>query len=72
MDRSRTPAKSFFWILQRERIRRRTCLTREAAMQDELEHIETLCNPERKHTNNGLLASADSGDRRQRLNEAGV
>ncbi|MEY3308582.1 MAG: hypothetical protein RLZZ413_2620 [Pseudomonadota bacterium] len=41
-------AESFFHLLKRERIRRRTCLTREAARQDVFEYIEMFCNPKRK------------------------
>jgi putative transposase len=48
-------AESFFQLLKRERIQRRTYLTREAARQDVFEYIEMFYNPKRKHTNNGML-----------------
>ena len=47
-------AESFFQLLKRERIRRRTYPTREAARQDVFEYIEMFYNPKRKHTNNGI------------------
>ena len=46
-------AESFFHLLKRERIRRHTHLTRDAARQDVFEYIELFYNPKRKHTNNG-------------------
>ena len=49
-------AESFFQLLKRERIRRRTYLTRDAARQDIFEYIEMFYNPKRKHTNNGMLS----------------
>ena len=65
-------AESFFQLLKRERIRRRTYLTREAARQDVFEYIEMFYNPKRKHTNNGMLSPVDFEIRQQKLNEAGV
>ena len=65
-------AESFFQLLKRERIRRRTYLTREAARQDVFEYIEMFYNPKRKHTNNGLLSPVDFENRQQKLHEAGV
>ena len=65
-------AESFFQLLKRERIRRRTCLTREAARQDVFEYIEMFYNPKRKHTNNGMLSPVDFEIRQQKLNEEGV
>ena len=52
-------AESFFQLLKRERIRRRTYLTREAARQDVFDYIEMFYNPKRKHTNNGMLSPVD-------------
>ncbi len=49
-------AESFFQLLKRERIRRRTYATREAARQDVFEYIEMFYNPKRKHTTNGMLS----------------
>jgi putative transposase len=65
-------AESFFQLLKRERIRRRTDLTREAARQDVFAYIEMFDNPKRKHTNNGMLSPVDFETRQQKLNEAGV
>ena len=65
-------AESFFQLLKRERIRRRTYLTREAARQDVFEYIEMFYNPKRKHTNNGMLSPVDFEIWQQKLNEAGV
>ena len=53
-------AESFFQLLKRERIRRRTYLTREAARQDVFDYIEMFYNPKRKHTNNGMLSPLTS------------
>ena len=65
-------AESFFQLLKRERIRRRTYPTREAARQDVFEYIEMFYNPKRKHTNNGMLSPVAFEARQQKLNEAGV
>ncbi len=65
-------AESFFQLLKRERIRRRTYPTREAARQDVFDYIEMCYNPKRKHTNNGMLSPVDFEIRQQKLNEAGV
>ena len=48
-------AESFFNLLKRERIRRRTCKTREEARRDVFYYIEMFYNPKRKHTRNGML-----------------
>ncbi len=65
-------AESFFQLLKRERIRRRTYLTREAAMQDVFDYIEMFYNPKRKHTNNAMLSPVDFEIKQQKLNEAGM
>ena len=65
-------AESFFQLLKRERIRRRTYATREAARQDVFEYIEMFYNPKRKHTNNGMLSPIEFETRQRKLNEAGV
>ena len=52
-------AESFFQLLKRERVRRRTYPTRDAARQDVFEYIEMFYNPKRKHTNNGMLSPVD-------------
>jgi putative transposase len=69
---ARAVVESFFQLLKRERIRRRTYLTREAARQDVFDHIEMFYNPKRKHTNNGMLSPVDVETRQQKLNEAGL
>ncbi len=65
-------AESFFQLLKRERIRRKTYQTRDAARQDVFEYIEMFYNPKRKHTNNGMLSPVDFEIRQRKLNEAGV
>jgi putative transposase len=65
-------AESFFQLLKRERIRRRTYQTRDAARQDVFDYIEMFYNPTRKHTNNGMLSPVDYEIKQQRMNTAGV
>jgi putative transposase len=65
-------AESFFHLLKRERIRRRTYTTRDAARQDVFDYIEMFYNPTRKHTNNGMLTPDDYETERRKINEAGV
>jgi putative transposase len=65
-------AESFFQLLKREQIRRRTYLTRSAARQDVFDYIEMFYNPTRKHTNNGMLSPVDYETKQHRMNEAGV
>jgi putative transposase len=65
-------AESFFQLLKRERIRRRTYLTRDAARQDVFDYIEMFYNSTRKHTNNGLLSPVDYEMKQQNMNKAGV
>lgn len=55
-------AESFFQLLKRERIRRRTQLTRYAARQYVFDYIEIVYNPNWKHTNNGMLSLVDYED----------
>ena len=64
--------ESFFQLLKRERIRRRTYLTREAARQDVFEYIKMFYNRKRKHTKNGLLTPVDFETQQQELNQAGI
>lgn len=52
-------AESFFNLLKRERIRRRTYKTREDARSDVFDYIEMFYNPKRKHVRNGMLSPAD-------------
>lgn len=65
-------AESFFQLLKRERIRRRTYTTRDAARQDVFDYIEMFYNPTRKHTNNGMLSPVDYETQQRKMNEAGV
>ena len=65
-------AESFFQLLKRERIRRRTYLTRDAARQDVFDYIEMFYNPTRKHTNNGMLSPVVYETRQRKMNKVGV
>lgn len=65
-------AESFFQLLKREKIRRRTYRTREDARRDVFEYIEMFYNPKRKHTNNGMLSPVDFEERRLKPEKAGV
>ena len=65
-------AESFFQLLKREQIRRRTYLTRDAARREVFEYIEMFYNPTRKHTNNGMLSPVDYETEQMKMNEAGV
>jgi len=69
---ARAVAESFFQLLKREWIRRKTYSTREAARQDVFEYIEMFYNPKRKHTNNGMLSPIDFEDRQRILKAQGV
>lgn len=65
-------AESFFQLLKRERVRRRTYATRDEARQDIFDYIEMFYNPKRKHTNNGMLSPVDFEDKQQKMKKAGV
>ncbi len=52
-------AESFFNLLKRERIRRRTYKTRADARQDVFNYIEMFYNPKRKHARNGMLSPVE-------------
>jgi putative transposase len=52
-------AESFFHLLKRERIRRKTYATRKDARDDIFDYIEFFYNSKRKHGNNGLLSPID-------------
>ncbi len=52
-------AESFFQLLKRERIRRKTYATRKSARDDIFDYIEFFYNPKRKHGKNGLLSPID-------------
>lgn len=64
-------AESFFNLLKRERIRRRTYRTREEARRDVFDYIEMFYNPKRKHARNGMLSPVDF-ERQQKLRHEGV
>lgn len=64
-------AESFFNLLKRERIRRRTYKTREEARQDVFDYIEMFYNPIRKHVRNGMLSPVEF-ERQQALMAQGV
>ena len=65
-------AESFFQLLKRERVRRKTYPTRNAARHDVFDYIEMFYNPKRKHTNNGMLSPVDFEARQSKLKKAGV
>ncbi len=65
-------AESFFRLLKRERIRRRTYPTRDVARQDVFEYIELFYTSKHKHTNNGMLSTVDFETKQQKLKKAGV
>ena len=65
-------AESFFQLLKREKIRRKTYKTREEARRDIFEYIELFYNPKRKHTNNGLLSPIDFEKRQMKMQQNGV
>lgn len=65
-------AESFFNLIKRERIRRRTYKTREQARQDIFDYIEMFYNPKRKHARNGMLSPVDFEDRQRNNNQEGV
>ena len=51
--------ESFFNLLKRERIRRRTYKTRGEARQDVFDYIEMFYNPKRKHARNAMLSPVE-------------
>lgn len=64
-------AESFFNLLKRERIRRRTYKTRVAARQDVFDYIEMFYNPKRKHVRNGMLSPVQF-ERQRKMRPEGV
>lgn len=64
-------AESFFNLLKRERIRRRTYKPREEARQDVFDYIEMFYNPVRKHVRNGMLSPVEF-ERQQATRQQGV
>jgi len=65
-------AESFFNLLKRERIRRRSYKTREQARQDVFDYIEMFYNPKRKHAKNGMLSPVDFKNRQRKVNQESV
>ena len=64
-------AESFFNLLKRERIRRRTYKTRVEARRDVFDYIEMFYNPTRKHVRNGMLSPVEF-ERQQKMKTEGV
>jgi putative transposase len=64
-------AESFFNLLKRERIRRRTYKTRAEARQDVFDYIEMFYNPKSKHVRNGMLSPVEF-ERQQEMKTEGV
>lgn len=64
-------AESFFNLLKRERIRRRTYRSRTEARQDVFDYIEMFCNPKRKHVRNGMLPPVEF-ERQQEMSAEGI
>ena len=64
-------AESFFNLLKRERIRRRTYKAREEARRDVFDYIEMFYNPKRKHVRNGMLSPVEF-ERQQKWKQEGV
>ena len=64
-------AESFFNLLKRERIRRRTYKTREYARRDIFDYIEMFYNPKRKHARSGMLSPVEF-ERQQNMKQEGV
>lgn len=64
-------AESFFNLLKRERIRRRTYGTRAEARQDVFDYIEMFYNLTRKHVRNGMLSPVEF-ERQQKMKTEGV
>lgn len=63
--------ESFLSSLKRERIRRRTFMRREKALQHVLDYIEMFNNPVRKQVRNGMLSPAEF-EQKQIMNAEGV
>jgi len=64
-------AESFFNLLKRERIQRKTYKTRDEARQDVFDYIEMFYNPKRKHVRNGMLSPVEF-ERQQNVRAEGV
>lgn len=64
-------AVSFFDLLKREQIRRRTNKTSDEARQDVFDYIDMFYNPKRKHAKNGMLSPVEL-ERQRLLRHEGV
>ena len=64
-------AESFFNLLKRERIRRKTYKTREDARRDVFDYIEMFYNPKRKHARNGMRSPVEV-EKQQEMKQRGV
>ena len=62
---------SFFNLLKREYIRRRTYRSRDEARQDVFDYIEMFYNLIRKHVRNGMLSPVEF-ERQQMMSTEGV
>jgi len=62
-------AESFFNLLKRERIRRRTYKPRNHARRDVFDYIEMFYNPKHKHARNGMLSPVDFEEQQKTRNE---
>ena len=51
--------ESFFGLLKRERLRRRTYPTKEAARAEVFDYIEMFYNPKRRHGSTGNLSPVE-------------
>lgn len=63
-------AESFFQLLKRERIRRKTYPNRKKARQDVFDYIEFFYNPKRKHGNNNMLSPVEFEEKMKRLQQS--
>jgi putative transposase len=59
-------AESFFQLLKRERIRRKTYATRAEARQDVFDYIEMFYYPKRRHSANNRLPPVEYENRTSR------
>jgi putative transposase len=64
-------AESFFNLLKRERIRRRTYKTREDARRDIFDYFEMFYNPKCEHARNGMLSPVEF-EREQKIKQESV
>ena len=61
-------AESFFQLLKRERIKKKTYVTRDEARSDVFDYIELFYNSKRKHGSSDLLSPVEFESRyRERL-----